>query len=189
MLLVPSPATFETPANLHNSQVGVEKKDDEPVDVEVESNQMETRISLDQYLNCHTSQDNESFEEILEESELKQRQKYHYLYNEEGKSEEEHQKLLALPSIEMQALEPEKKFNIDTWKYKNRNYIMFTPDGVELTEQEKVEMSKKRQEIVYQNTRLTVNPFNEAQSKETINEIAKTQARVSNQILNFFGLL
>lgn len=133
---------------------------------------------MDQYLNSHTSQDNQSFEEILRESERKQRQKYSYLYNEEEKSEEEQKKMLALPSVEQQALPSEKKFIVDTWGYKNHNSIMFIPDGVALTPEQQIEMNKKRQEVVHANTRLKENPFNELQSKETINELAKTQAKV-----------
>lgn len=142
----------------------------------------EKRLSLDQFLNSHTSQDNQSFEELMIESEIKHQQKYSYLYNEEGKSEKESKDQLALPSIEKQAALPEKKLNVDTWSYKNRNYIMYVPDGVDLTPEEELEMHKKREEIVYGNTRLTQNPFNEIQSKETISELAKTQAKVRSQL-------
>ncbi|CAG9861754.1 unnamed protein product [Phyllotreta striolata] len=174
---IPSPATFETPANLHNSQFSDRQPSESPIELDSDKPKA-NQLSLDQYLNSHTSQDNESFEEILEQSETKRREKYSYLFNEEEKSDEYHRKLLALPSIEDQALVPEKKFELDTWGYKNRNYIMYVPDGVELSEEEILEINKKRQEIVHSNTRLTVNPFNEVQSKETINELAKTQAKV-----------
>lgn len=112
------------------------------------------------------------------ESERKHRLKYSYLYNEEGKSEEDLKKILALPSVEEQCALPEKKFNVDTWSYKNKNYIMYVPDGVGLTMEEELELSKKKQEVVHSNTRLKENPFNDMQSKETINEIAKSQAKV-----------
>lgn len=112
------------------------------------------------------------------ESERKQRQKYSYLYNEEEKTAEEQKRMLALPSVEEQAALPEKKFILDTWGYKNHNSIMFIPDGVALTPEEEIERNKKRQEVVHCNTRLKENPFNENQSKETINELAKTQAKV-----------
>ncbi|KAJ8939718.1 hypothetical protein NQ314_011004 [Rhamnusium bicolor] len=160
---IPSPATFETPTNIHNSQHS-DKSENNVINLEKEERPKEKRLSLDQYLNSHTSQDNESFEEILVESERKLKQKYSYLYNEEEKSQEEHQKLLALPTIEQQALPPEKKLNVDTWSYKNRNYIMYTPDGVKLTQEEEIELNKRRQEVVHCNTKLVVNPFNEVQS-------------------------
>lgn len=129
-------------------------------------------------MNSHTSQDNESFEELMIESEQKNREKYSYLYNEEEKSEIENKKLLALPSIAAQCALPEKKLNVDTWTYKNKNYIMYVPDGVGLTKEEELESNKRRLEVVHCNTRLTENPFNDLQSNETITELAKTQAKV-----------
>ncbi|XP_019869246.2 splicing factor ESS-2 homolog [Aethina tumida] len=171
---MPSPATFETPAHLHNQS----DNDGESV-INCDNNEKsEKKLSLDQYLNSHTSQDNESFEEILTESAKKHRQKYSYLYNEEEKSVEENKKLLALPSIEQQCALPEKKLDVDTWTYKNKNYIMYVPDGVELSEEQVKEINNKRQQINHTNTRLVNNPFNEVQSKETINELARTQAKV-----------
>ncbi|KAK4878765.1 hypothetical protein RN001_011271 [Aquatica leii] len=170
---IPSPATFETPANIHNSQVPIDADS-----VDVQKPKQEKRLSLDQFLSAHTSQDNESFEEIMVESEKKHREKYSYLYNEEDKSHEDQMKMLTLPSVEQQCALPEKKLDIDTWSYKNKNYIMYVPDGVDLTPEEQIEMSKKRQEVMHANTRLQVNPFNEDQSKETINELAKSQAKI-----------
>lgn len=52
---------------------------------------------------------------------------------------------------------------------------MYVPDGVDLMKEEKLEMAKQKQEIDYSNTRLTNNPFDEQQSKETITELAKAQ--------------
>lgn len=181
MFLVPSPATFETPANIHNSQEVLHGKETNEATIDVDKHKSEPKLTLDQYLNTHTSQDNRSFQEILEESEKKHRQKYSYLYNEETASAIEQKKLLELPSIEKQAEQPEKKMLVDTWGYKNRNYIMFVPDGVELTDEQRLERSKKRQEVAYVNTRLKENPFNENQSQEVITELAKSQAKVSSK--------
>ncbi|XP_018329098.1 splicing factor ESS-2 homolog [Agrilus planipennis] len=176
---IPSPATFETPANIHSSQ---NTETDPPVQDQQQENQdkesSDPKLSLDQFLNVHTSQDNESFKELMIEADKKHQEKYSYLYKEENKSNDEQRMLLALPSVEQQCELSEKKFIVDTWGYKNKNYIMFVPDGVELTDEEKIEMSKKKQEIVHSNTRLRENPFNEVQSKETINELAKSQAKV-----------
>lgn len=168
---VPSPATFETP-NIHNTQI----PETEPPQVPVE--RTEPKLSLDQFLNSHTSEDNRSFGEILVEAEKKHFEKYSYLYKEEDKSENERLEQLALPSIEQQGALPEKKLNVDTWSYKNKNYIMFNPDGVPLTQEEELELYQKRQEVVHSNTRLVTNPFNEVQSKETITELAKNQAKI-----------
>lgn len=186
-ILVPSPATFETPANIHNSQELPQENEPPETAIDVEQHKSEPRLTLDQYLNTHTSQDNQSFEEILQESERKHRQKYSYLYNEEEATAIEQRKLLELPSVEQQCALPERKMLVDTWGYKNRNYIMFVPDGVELTAEEKVERSKNKQEVAYVNTRLKENPFNENQSQEAITEVAKTQAKVSSETLLFIA--
>ncbi|GJQ85506.1 putative nuclear protein Es2 [Trypoxylus dichotomus] len=176
---IPSPATFETPANIHSSQIPPPSEilPDEKFE-ETTSKKSENRLSLDQFLNSHTSQDNQSFEELMVESEARHRQKYSYLYNEEERSELEMQSHLALPTIEQQAALPQKKFVLDSWSYKNRNYIMYVPDGVGLTKEDELELHKRRKEIVYCNTRLMQNPFNDSQSKETISELAKSQAKV-----------
>lgn len=84
---------------------------------------------------------------------------------------------LALPGIEEQFQAIEGPKQVDTWTYKNKNYIMYVPDGVDLTTEEKLEMAKRKQEIVYNNTRLQSNPFDDQQSKDAITEMAKSQAK------------
>lgn len=176
---VPSPATFETPASLHTtSSIEMSTVMQEADIISVESDKVKPKLSLDQYLNSHTSEDNESFEELVVESDKKHKEKFAFLYKDEEEIEKEQQQMLALPSIEDQSKYSEKKLNLGTWTYKNRNHIMFNPDGVQLTKEEELELNKKRQEIVHNNTRLSNNPFNEVQSKETINVLAKTQAKV-----------
>ncbi|XP_045467820.1 splicing factor ESS-2 homolog [Harmonia axyridis] len=172
---VPSPATFETPANIHNTpQI---PNADELLPSVTNNSKHGPKLSLDQFLNSHDSEDNDSFRDILEESDKKHKEKYSFLYNEEGKSEEKLREMLALPSIEKQAMLPEKKFNVDTWGYKNRNYIMYVPDGVAMTDEKEKEINENRLQINYTNTRFIENPFNENQNKEAISEIAKTQAK------------
>lgn len=63
---------------------------------------------------------------------------------------------------------------------------MFNPAGVELSAEEELNLIKNKQEITFENTRLRLNPFNEVQSKETINELAKTQAKVLTKISIFW---
>lgn len=50
---------------------------------------------------------------------------------------------------------------------------MYVPDGVDLTRDEKMEMAKNRPEIDYSNTRLTLNPFSDSQTKNTSQNAAK----------------
>lgn len=61
------------------------------------------------------------------------------------------------------------------WTYTNINSVMYTPDAVELTKEEKIEMVNKKQEINYANTRFNHTPFDDRKSQEAINEAAKSQ--------------
>lgn len=54
---------------------------------------------------------------------------------------------------------------------------MYTPDNVELTKAEKIEMVNKKQEINYANTRFSHTPFDDRRSQETINDAAKAQVK------------
>ncbi|XP_071641927.1 splicing factor ESS-2 homolog [Temnothorax longispinosus] len=81
-----------------------------------------------------------------------------------------------VPGPAVQDSNPRPK-QVDSWAYKNKNYITYIPDGVELTAEEKIELAKKKQTIMHENTRLRANPFNERQNKETIDELAKSQSR------------
>lgn len=112
---MPSPATFDTPANIHATQEDILQFGKDNKKVEDLTEEPENKLSLDQYLNSHTSQDNESFEEILDVSHEKHRDKYKYLYQVEDNSKGKLDAMLALPSVEQQAALPEKPFNVDTW--------------------------------------------------------------------------
>lgn len=135
--------------------------------------------TLDSFLSTYTSEDNNSFQEIIEISDRKLRQKFAVLYAAETEQAKQMAMAMVLPSIEKQfeAIESGSK-PLDMWTYKNKNYVMYVPDGVDLTKEEQLEMAKRRQEIVYGNTRLQHNPFDEKQSKETISELAKSQAKI-----------
>lgn len=176
-MTVPSPATFETPANIHNSQ-HLQSSLLASQSVPSDNKEPKIELKLDQFFASHTSQDNESFTEILIESQKKHREKYSYLYNGENESEKDKIDQLALPSIEKQAALPEKQLNVDTWTYKNQNHIMFTPNGVPLTDEEIMEINKNKQEVVHYNTRLNSNPFNDIQSKDAITSLAKSQSKI-----------
>lgn len=85
---------------------------------------------------------------------------------------------MVLPSIEKQFEAIEGSKPLDMWTYRNRNFVMYVPDGVDLTKEEKLEMAKRKQEVVYGNTRLQHNPFDDKQSKDTITELAKCHAKI-----------
>lgn len=180
-----SPATFETPlrrAELDESpRISEASESQKTFDESVEGNgKTVSKVGLDDYLSTHTSEDNASFEEMMIEAENKRKLKYAWLYEAEEKSKA----WLAIdrPPTDVPAIEgsnPRPK-QVDSWTYKNKNYIMYIPDGVELTAEEKIELAKKKQTITHENTRLRANPFNEQQNKETIDELAKSQSRAND---------
>lgn len=178
-----SPATFETPLR---DSVSVDTPfvtnniSEEPwVDFTKNDKNVGYKLALDAYLSVHTSEDNASFQEMMIEAEKRHKLKYAWLYEAEEKS-----KALAIErnkeaplAIEGQDSRPRE---LDSWSYKNKNFIMYIPDGVELTPEEKINMAKRKQEVVHDNTRLRMNPFNEQHNKETINELAKSQSKIND---------
>lgn len=183
---IPSPATFDTPL--------VTGQCDEPQSSQrsrrstassTSSNKSVTaRHTVDSYLDTYTSEDNQSFQEIIEAADKKLRQKYAVLFNAEESSKEQMEKSLALPSISDQfQLEPSK--NVETWTYKNQNALMYNPDGWQLTKAEQIEMAKLRQEISRRNTRLSKNPF--ADQKSAIGDAIKAQAKFAGNKVGVDG--
>lgn len=112
----------------------------------------------------------------METAEQKLHQKFSTLFNAEQLSIEYQQKAMALPSIEKQFEDPDPMRTIDTWTYKNKNYIMYVPDGVELTDQEKMELANKRQQIHHTNTRLSENPFSAKKGSEK--SVHKSESKI-----------
>lgn len=64
---------------------------------------------------------------------------------------------------------------------------MYYPEGVDYTRAEQLEAANKKREIEYSNTRFNTNPFNEEQSKETINVLAKQHAHNLNDRVGIDG--
>ncbi|XP_073833880.1 ess-2 splicing factor homolog [Musca autumnalis] len=162
-----TPATFETPASFGERTPRSNSAADTPAasSVSSDSSQKSTSVadkhSLDSFLQAYTSEDNDSFQQIVDTADAKLRQKFSVLYNEEKLSAEKLARALTLPNIEKQFDEPDPMRSIETWNYTNKNSIMYTPDGVELTEKEKIEMANRRQVIQHSATRLHTTPFNE----------------------------
>ncbi|XP_057331420.1 splicing factor ESS-2 homolog [Microplitis mediator] len=175
-----SPATFETPLREDINNLTKNNRDCNNSSVTGENtidDDKKKLMGLDSYLSSYTSEDNASFEEMMEEADKRQRIKYSWLY----KMEENSKVLSVYANDNTLAITTDKTSRplmLDTWNYRNKNYIMYIPDGVELTPEEKIEMAKRKQEIVHLNTRLNTNPFNEKHNKETLNELAKSQLKV-----------
>ncbi|XP_034489655.1 splicing factor ESS-2 homolog [Drosophila innubila] len=171
-----SPATFETPLSTANAGATPQIHTDTPLSgISKHSSRSSVaeggcqdgiarKMSLDSFLQHYTSEDNQSFQEIIETAEAKLRQKYAVLYNHEQLSAEQLQRALILPSIEQQFEEPDPLRKIETWKYTNMNSVMYVPDGVELTEQERVQLAERKQSIQHNATRLSTIPQSESQA-------------------------
>ncbi|XP_075228955.1 ess-2 splicing factor homolog isoform X1 [Lycorma delicatula] len=176
-----SPATFETPAErpAEEDVILTQNENDNSSGKSIQEDEgcKNIKLGLDQYLRTHTSEDNNSFQEMIQEAEAKNKHKYSWLYEAEEQSNSKIKELLSVPSIEEQAAGLERPLNVDTWNYKNKNYIMYVPDGKELTAAEKVELARGRQEIAHSNTRYQSSPFDENLNKETIQGLASNQAR------------
>jgi len=176
-----SPATFETPVISGESTPSVHHDGDsdgashrgnlENVNKRVHSQ------SLDNYLAKNTSEDNASFEAMMEEAEERHRTKFAWLYDKEGEHDRFQQDALALPSAEDQATDRHRVPCLDTWTYTNKNYLMYVPDGAPLTEAEKQDLILKQRGIVHVNTRFHKMPFNELANRQAISAAAQVQAK------------
>ncbi|XP_030572824.1 splicing factor ESS-2 homolog [Drosophila novamexicana] len=171
-----SPATFETPLSTANTCPTPLPQTPNSSSSSTKSSKshspaegggldaMGRKMSLDSFLQHYTSEDNQSFQEIIETAELKLRQKYSVLYNHEQLSADQLQQALMLPSIEQQFEEPDPLRKIQTWKYTNMNSVMYVPDGVEETEQENVQQAERKQAIRHNATRLPTTSQPETQA-------------------------
>ncbi|XP_037928866.1 splicing factor ESS-2 homolog [Teleopsis dalmanni] len=185
-----TPDTFETPtSNIGHTPRNESHGNDTPKStLSTSSNKLENSVkslsdkhSLDSFLQAYTSEDNYSFQEIIDTAEQKLREKFSVLYNEEKISADKLARALTLPSIEKQFEDPDPMRKIETWTYKNMNSIMYIPDGVELTETERVEAVNRKQIIQHNATRLSVNPFNEELSQKTVTNAALSQATSTSE--------
>lgn len=190
-----SPATFETPQlNADGSDTPLSRLSGQTRHSnasKASSKAPSDGHSLDSFLSTYTSEDNNSFQELIESADKRLRQKFSVLYDAEKDTALAIANSLTVPSIEQQ-FEPidgpksvciftsfssdhsiDDYFDVfalqlETWKYKNKNYIMYVPDGVDLTREEKLEMAKQKQEIDYSNTRLNQMPFDEQANKNAM---------------------
>jgi protein DGCR14 len=138
-------------------------------------------LRLDQYLSINTSEDNISFEQIMEETQKKERSKDHqaWLYKQQalthssGENAITHE--LPVPSIEDQA-KMNNPDNAQFWPYTVKNAVMYFPEGAQLTAAEKIEQAKHVRSIHHTNTRFEVDPFTIASTIDSSSRVA-TPAR------------
>ncbi|OCT98287.1 hypothetical protein XELAEV_18010517mg [Xenopus laevis] len=167
-----TPATFETPSGVPGTpSIATMHRTGEEDGASAED-KVEELPGLDSFLARHTSEDNASFEQIMEVAKEKERSKHSWLYEAEEEYKEKLQQNLALPSAEMQAIECGKA-GLDTWEYKAQNSLMYYPAGVPDNDN----IFKKPREVVHRNTRLQKDPFSQALSKTQLQQAAALNAQ------------
>ncbi|KAF9107351.1 hypothetical protein BGX29_006559 [Mortierella sp. GBA35] len=140
---------------------------------------IDTSLSLDQFQMRYTSEDNASFNEIIDKINAQNREKYRWLYDQEKKSmrlldngDNSDQKLLReagedgessqalvrvgdsskeAPSKLELALSDRRSGVISTWEYKAKNALMYPPEGLGTNLDEK-SIRGHPKEIVHRNT-------------------------------------
>ncbi|XP_027432828.1 splicing factor ESS-2 homolog isoform X2 [Zalophus californianus] len=173
-----TPATFETP-DVHTGTGVVGNKPRgrgrglEEGDGEVGEEEEKAPLpSLDVFLSRYTSEDNASFQEIMEVAKEKSRARHTWLYQAEEEFEKRQKDNLALPSAEHQAIESSQA-GVETWKYKAKNSLMYYPEGVPDEEQ----LFKKPRQVVHKNTRFLRDPFSQALSRSQLQQAAALNAQ------------
>ena len=174
MFPLATPATFETPSTIQGTPAPSETipaNDTEAYgsshrkkisESKPKSEKQDSDLTLDRFLSKSTSEDNASFEQIMDTGIQKHREKYQWLYEREKEQLERKEKILALPASEEgdQFKYEDRPSMIETWNYTNKNVLMYYPDGVDASAQEKIEGKfTKRQEIQHANSRFNKDPF------------------------------
>lgn len=123
-------------------------------------------LTLNQYLAKYTSEDNASFEQIMEKQNEIRKHKYAYLLNKEKESQ-----LLITDGNN----NPGNGASLLTWQYTAKNALMYNKDGVGYTEKEEKELNAGPQkEILLDNTRFKVpTSTSKEKKKQKISEDGK----------------
>lgn len=144
-----TPSLFPQPPPTSSSS-----RDDNPL--------FDDSLSLDQFMRRYTSEDNESFNRIMEKVNKKRRERYGHLLAGEQEEEEE---ATMTPEMETKrdritdgyGTSGQPVSTLEGWKYRARNLLMYPgKDEAPLTEEEVAERAKGlTKEINKSNTRLT----------------------------------
>ncbi|XP_070573022.1 splicing factor ESS-2 homolog [Ptychodera flava] len=179
-----SPATFETPEVNFEERFSPKRTRENDIIEEEEAvteeppvkmkKKDDSDLSLDAYLSKNTSEDNASFSQIMRVAEEKEREKHAWIYSAEKEHAEQQQKMLE--GTDLKAIKGVNK-PVETWTYQAKNMLMYVPEGVEDSVEEKIQKKKPR-EIVHENTRFGVNPFNLTQQKDTLARAAAAKAAI-----------
>jgi len=151
----------------------------------------EVITGLDAYMLRHTSEDNASFEEIVEEGEKKRRIKWWWLHEAEEKAKESSKDLAlewrkALEGGCSNLVNSDNRPNqIELWSgYEARNKVMYIPEGEGSVAEDK---PSKPREIIHSNTRLEVCPFDEGKQAVAIANKAAANAQAKSGKIDVEG--
>nr|XP_026488593.1 splicing factor ESS-2 homolog [Vanessa tameamea] len=167
-----TPATFDTPtvgrpyspSNTESPAVSTKSTDS---DTEKPKDLLE-KYSLDSFLAMHTSEDNASYDRVIALEDKKRASKFASQMEAEVTSAALADAALTLPSIERQADQSERPQELDTWRYRAKNFIMYVPDG-------RAAGGARAAALQHRNTRLHRQPFDPARNKEAITALARSQ--------------
>lgn len=140
--------------------------------------------TLDKFLSKFTSEDNASFNEVMEETDNKFRVEHAWKFKaDEDMAEALTQERLKVPAIEdqFQVAKSEQSLSkpLDTWVYTNANAVFYPPEGVPMSAEEWAEASKRDRQIVFRNTRFRVNPWKSDIHKSSLEAQAHTKQEKS----------
>uniref|UniRef100_A0A1A7WP07 DiGeorge syndrome critical region gene 14 n=1 Tax=Iconisemion striatum TaxID=60296 RepID=A0A1A7WP07_9TELE len=167
-----TPASFETPAGHPGSPATTYSSKGLDAEKKNDDKEEKTLPFLDRFLAKNTSEDNASFEQIMDLAEDKEKLKHAWLYEAEDEFKQRHEENLALPSAEKAALQCVKA-GLETWEYKAKNALMYYPEGVKDDDAN----FKKPREVVHKNTRFVGDPFSKALNKSQIQQAAALNAQ------------
>ncbi|XP_053617189.1 splicing factor ESS-2 homolog [Plodia interpunctella] len=173
-----TPATFDTPGRPYSPSAPTvrEQRPEENDSNKDKPKDITDNHTLDSFLANHTSEDNASYDRVIALEDKKRSTKLASQFESELKSLALADSALALPSIEQQADQTDRQTEVDTWRYKAKNYIMYVPDGAQ-------QQPPAKPELQHHNTRLRAEPFDHVKNKEAITAIAKSQgATVTGKI-------
>ena len=174
-----------TPRNLHDGYNDPNEGSTSEKDINMESSHVGSKLNLDTFLTKNTSEDNASFEKIMEVTREKHREKFAWLFEKEKEQEKNMDDRLALPSSQFEQIEAAKNqsANVDTWTYTPRNALMYPPDGADLSVKELIERKGKHgQEINHSNTRFQADPFDSYSSKQAMLEAVQSHSEMQKAV-------
>lgn len=166
-----TPASFETPVGQPGSPASSHTRDLANKETKEDDKEERELPTLDRFLAKNTSEDNASFEQIMDMAKDKEKLKHAWLYEAETEFKQRHQENLALLAPEKAALECVKA-GLETWEYRAKNALMYYPEGVKDDT-----VFKKPREVLHKNTRFSGDPFSKALNKSQIQQAAALNAQ------------